>query len=65
VESHAERQIALPDELSTRRLVRRALTVVGLLVVVGLIAAFAPGLGEVRRHVSSEDPASVVVGVLL
>jgi uncharacterized membrane protein YbhN (UPF0104 family) len=65
VESHAERQVALPDELSTRRLVRRALTVVGLLVVVGLVAAFAPGLGEVRRHLSAADPAWIVVGVVL
>ena len=65
MESHAERQVALPDELSTRRLVRRALTVVGLLVVVGLIAAFAPGLGEVRRHLSAADPAWIVVGVVL
>ena len=65
MESHAERQVALPDELSTRRLVRRALTVVGLLVVVGLIAAFAPGLGEVRHHLSAADPAWIVVGVVL
>jgi uncharacterized membrane protein YbhN (UPF0104 family) len=65
VESHAERQVTLPDELSTRRLIRRALTVVGLLVVVGLIAAFAPGLGEVRRHLSAADPAWIVVGVVL
>jgi uncharacterized protein (TIRG00374 family) len=65
VESHAQRQVALPDELSTRRLVRRALWVVLLLAVVGLIAALAPGLGEVRRLLSSADPAWIAVGVVL
>lgn len=63
--SHAERQVTLPDELSTRRLVRRAVTVVGLLAVVGLIAAFAPGLGQVRRHLAAADPAWIVAGVVL
>jgi uncharacterized protein (TIRG00374 family) len=68
VESHADRvdrQIELPDELSTRRLVRRAASVVALLVVVGLIAALAPGLGQVRRLLSDADPAWIAVGVIL
>jgi uncharacterized protein (TIRG00374 family) len=65
VESHADRQFALPDELSTRRLVRRALWVVVLLAVVGLIAALAPGLGEVREHLSHAAPGWIAVAVLL
>jgi uncharacterized protein (TIRG00374 family) len=65
VEGHAERQVALPDELSTRQLVRRTLWVVVLLAVVGLIAALAPGLGDVRRHLSSADPAWLAVAVVL
>ena len=62
---HAEEPLALPDELSTRRLLRRVLWVVVLLVVVGLIAALAPGLGEVRRHFADASPGWLVVGVAL
>jgi uncharacterized membrane protein YbhN (UPF0104 family) len=58
-------QLELPDELSTRRLVRRALYVVALLVVVGLVAALAPGLGEVREHLANADPAWLAAGVVL
>jgi uncharacterized protein (TIRG00374 family) len=58
-------QLELPDELSTRRLVRRALYVVALLVVTGLVAALAPGLGEVRRLLENADPAWLAVGVVL
>jgi uncharacterized protein (TIRG00374 family) len=58
-------QLELPEELSTRRLVRQALYVVALLAVVGLIAALAPGLGEVRRHLTSADPAWLAVAVVL
>jgi uncharacterized membrane protein YbhN (UPF0104 family) len=65
VQSQAQAQVTLPAELSTRRLVRRTLTVVAMLVVVGLIAAFAPGLGHVRDHLAAADPAWIVVGVVL
>ena len=65
MESHAERQVTLPEELSTPRLVRRALWVVGLLVAVGLIAAFAPGLGQVRRHLSDAQPGWSAAGIVL
>jgi uncharacterized membrane protein YbhN (UPF0104 family) len=65
VAEHADRRLALPDELSTRRLVRRALWVVALLVVIGLIAAFAPGLGEVRDRFRSADPGWIALAVLL
>jgi uncharacterized membrane protein YbhN (UPF0104 family) len=60
-----QQRLELPDELSTRRLVRRALWVVVLLVVVGLIAALAPGLGEVRRLLARADPGWLAVALLL
>jgi len=67
VESHAQEQqeFTLPEELSTRRLVRRAIYVIALLAVVGLIAAFAPGLGEVRELLTRAAPGWIVVGVVL
>ena len=55
--------LSLPAELSTRRLVRRGLTVVALLVVIGLIAALAPGLGEVRERFADARPGWLVVAV--
>jgi uncharacterized protein (TIRG00374 family) len=58
-------QIELPDELSTRRLLRRALWVVALLVVIGLIAALAPGLGKVRDLLANANPAWLAVAVVL
>ena len=57
--------VRLPAELSTRRLVRRALWVVVLLGVIALIAAFAPGLGEVRDHLRNADPGWLAVAVAL
>jgi uncharacterized protein (TIRG00374 family) len=45
--------------------VRRALWVVVLLVVIGLIAALAPGLGEVRRLLAHADPGWLAAGVAL
>jgi uncharacterized membrane protein YbhN (UPF0104 family) len=65
VESHAQKPLRLPEELSTRRLVRRAVWVVALLAVVGLIAAFAPGLGDVRRLLTRAAPGWLAVGVVL
>jgi uncharacterized protein (TIRG00374 family) len=64
--AHAEQpQLELPEELSTHRLVRRALWVVALLVVIGLIAALAPGLGEVRERLANADPAWLLVAMVL
>ena len=60
-----EPPLSLPDELSTRRRVRRALTVIALLAVVGLIAALAPGLGEVRARFAEAKPGWLVLAVAL
>jgi uncharacterized membrane protein YbhN (UPF0104 family) len=57
--------MSLPAELSTRHLVRRALTVLALLAVVGLIAAFAPGLDQVRTRLADARPGWLAVGVAL
>jgi uncharacterized membrane protein YbhN (UPF0104 family) len=57
--------LSLPAELSTRRLVRRALTVVALLVIVGLVAALAPGLGQVRDQFADARPGWLAVAVVL
>jgi uncharacterized membrane protein YbhN (UPF0104 family) len=57
--------LTLPDELSTRHLVRRVVEVVVLLAIVGLVAALAPGLDEVRARLTDADPAWLALGVLL
>jgi uncharacterized membrane protein YbhN (UPF0104 family) len=60
-----EAPLSLPEELSPHRLVRRALTVVALLVVLGLVAALAPGLRDVRAHLSGARPEWLAVAVAL
>ena len=65
MESHADRQVRLPDEFSTRLLVRRTLWVVALLGVIALIAAFAPGLGEVRGYLKDAAGGWIAVAVVL
>ncbi len=55
--------VTLPDEFDTRRLVRRALTVVAILAVVGLIVALAPGLGEIRTLLEDAKPGWIAVAV--
>ena len=55
----------LPRDLEGPRLRRRALQVIALLGVVGLVAWFAPGLGEVRDRLSNADPWWLALGVLL
>ena len=57
----ANEPITLPAELSTRSLVRRSLQVLALLAVVGLIAAFAPGLDEVRERLAEADPGWLAI----
>jgi uncharacterized protein (TIRG00374 family) len=53
----------MPEGLDARRLRRRAAVVVGLLVVVGLVAWLAPGLGEVRDRIGGARPGWLVLAV--
>jgi uncharacterized membrane protein YbhN (UPF0104 family) len=55
----------LPRELEGRRLRRRTLQVVALLVVIALVAWFAPGLGEVRDRLRDARPGWLAVAVAL
>jgi uncharacterized membrane protein YbhN (UPF0104 family) len=55
----------LPKELEGRRLRRRVLQVLALLAVVGLVAAFAPGLGELRARLEEARPEWLALAVLL
>ena len=55
----------IEDQVDTRLLRRRALEAVGLLVVLGLIAWLAPGLGEVRSELSGADGGWLALGVAL
>jgi uncharacterized protein (TIRG00374 family) len=55
----------LPDELDPRRLRRRLLRVVALLIVVGLVAWLAPGLGEVRDRLAAARPGWLALAVIL
>jgi uncharacterized protein (TIRG00374 family) len=54
---------SLPDDFSSRRLLRRALQAAALLVVLVLAALLAPGLGEVRRHLADADPGWLVLAI--
>src|SRR3954467_6362408 len=60
---HAQPPLEMPAELSPRRLPRRVLVVVALLVVVGLVAALAPGLGDVRKLLVHASPGWIAVAV--
>jgi uncharacterized membrane protein YbhN (UPF0104 family) len=53
----------LPRELDTRRLRRRALQVIALLLIIGLAAWLAPGLGEVRDRLEEAKPGWLAVAV--
>jgi uncharacterized protein (TIRG00374 family) len=55
----------LPPGLEDRTLRRRAVQIAGVLVLVGLVAAFAPGLGEVRQRIDGARPGWLVLAVLL
>jgi uncharacterized membrane protein YbhN (UPF0104 family) len=55
----------LPPGFEARSIRRRLLTVVGVLVFVALIAAFAPGLHELRQRLGSAQPGWLVLAVVL
>lgn len=55
----------LPSGLDNRSLRRRALQISAVLVLVALVAAFAPGLGEVRHRIEGAEPAWLGLAVVL
>jgi uncharacterized membrane protein YbhN (UPF0104 family) len=55
----------LPAGFENRSIRRRLLGVAGVLLAVGLVAAFAPGLGELRRRLDAARPAWLLVGMAL
>ena len=55
----------IPDELDTRRLVRRGLVVVVAIVVLVLIALLAPGLGSVRTILERASPGWIAIAIVL
>jgi hypothetical protein len=55
----------LPGELDTRRLGRSLARVVALLLVIGLVAWLAPGLGDVRERLAEARPGWLAVAVAL
>jgi uncharacterized membrane protein YbhN (UPF0104 family) len=57
--------VEMPSEFQPRRLLRRAIPVVGALAVIALVVVFAPGLGEVRERLSEAEPAWLALAVLL
>jgi uncharacterized protein (TIRG00374 family) len=55
----------LPAGLDDHSLRRRIVQVAGALAVVGLIAAFAPGLGELRDRLRDAEPSWLALAVVL
>jgi uncharacterized membrane protein YbhN (UPF0104 family) len=55
----------MPRELDPRLLLRRALQVVAVLAIVGLIVVLAPGLSEVRGRLGDAHPGWIVLAVAL
>jgi uncharacterized membrane protein YbhN (UPF0104 family) len=55
----------LPRGLDNRSLRRRVLQIAVVLVIVGLVAAFAPGLGEVRERIEAAQPGWLGIAVVL
>jgi uncharacterized protein (TIRG00374 family) len=62
-ETRSQRE--LPEELNPHNLRRRAIEVIALLTIIGLVVWFAPGLGEVRDKLSGVDPWWLALGVVL
>jgi uncharacterized membrane protein YbhN (UPF0104 family) len=55
----------LPRGLDNSSLRQRALQIAAVLVIVGLVAAFAPGLGDVKRRLEAAQPGWLGVAVVL
>src|SRR5688572_3732428 len=56
---------ALPRGLDSRSLRRRALQIAVVLVTVGVVAAIAPGLGDLRQRLDGAQPGWLGVAVIL
>ena len=54
----------MPEEFAPRKLAKRTLQVLGALTVLLLVVLLAPGLGQVRDHLTNADPAWVLLAVL-
>src|SRR3954463_2456296 len=59
------RKLEMPQELSPRHLVRRAVIVAAVLVTFLLVLLLAPGLGQVRSRLADADPGWLAVAVVL
>jgi uncharacterized protein (TIRG00374 family) len=57
--------LAVPPELSRRRLRTRLLALLALVVVVVAVITLLPGLGGLREHLSNAKPGWLAVGVAL
>jgi uncharacterized protein (TIRG00374 family) len=58
-------ELAVPPELSRRKLRTRLLLAGGLLLAVVAIVTLLPGLGQLRARLSKADPAWLLLGVVL
>ncbi len=61
----AASELAVPEELSRRRLRTRVLFAVALVAVVVAVVTLLPGLGTLRSRLAHADPAWLALGVLL
>jgi uncharacterized protein (TIRG00374 family) len=55
----------VPRGLDSRSLRRRALQIAAVLVIVGVVAALAPGLGDVRQRLKGGQPGWLGVAIVL
>jgi hypothetical protein len=55
----------LPRGLDSRSLRRRALQIAAVLVILGVVAALAPGLGDVRQRLEGAQPGWLGVAIVL
>src|SRR5580704_2862067 len=61
----ASNDLAVPEELSRRRLRSRVLFAVGLVVAVVAAITLLPGLGSLRSRLGHAQPGWLVLGVAL